>query len=136
MAGPKPLTARQAKAIPKILDSRTCEEGCHAAGISKACFYKWMQNETFRAEFERQRDRLVEAAMALLVQNIGKAVSVIVELLDHSDARLRRLSAKDLIEYYIRHKELADIEKRIEVIEDGLGHANGGSRDPQFNCLG
>jgi hypothetical protein len=120
MAASKPLTPRQARAIPKILSGRTCEEGCQAAGISKACFYLWMQQEAFRTEYESQRQRLADVAMGLLVQNVEKAVSVVVDLLDHSDARLRRLSAKDLIEHYLKHRELADIEKRLEAIERQL----------------
>ena len=116
------LTARQVRVIPKILGAKTCEAGCEAAGISTACFYKWMQDAGFRTEFERQRDRLVEAAMGLLLQNVNRAVSVHVELLDHSDARLRRLSAKDLIDYYLKHRELAEIEKRLDAVEARIGH--------------
>ena len=120
MTESKGLSAKQAKAIPRILEGQTCEEGCQAAGISKACFYKWMRDETSRAEFERQQERLAKVAMALLVQNVGKAVSVMVDLLDHSDARLRRLSAKDLIEHYLKHKELVDIETRLDAMEKQL----------------
>lgn len=120
MAHSNRLSAKQTNAIPKILASQTHEAGCQEAGISKACFYRWMQDEVFRAEFERQQERLVEAAMTLLVQNVGKAVSVMVELLDHSDARLRRLSAKDVIDYYVRRKELADFEQRLRAIEERL----------------
>jgi len=116
------LTARQVRAIPKILEGKTCEAGCQAAAISTACFYKWMQQAAFLREFERQRDRLVEAAMGLLLQNVNRAVAVHVELLDHSDARLRRLSAKDLIDYYLKHRELAEIEKRLDAVEARIGH--------------
>jgi hypothetical protein len=118
MAETKRPTGRQAKAIPKILAAKTCEEGCQAAGISKACFYKWMKQETFRAEFERQRERLVEAAFGLIAQSIEKAASVLVGLLDCQDGRLKRLAANDIIAHFLKHKELTDIEKRIEVIEN------------------
>jgi hypothetical protein len=37
--------------------------------------------------------------------------------LDDSDKRLKRFAAKDVIEYFIRHKELEDLEKRIAGIE-------------------
>ena len=120
MAESKRVTPRQAKAIPKILEGRTCEEGCQAAGISKGCFYKWMQSETFRSEFERQRGKLVEAAMGLLVQNVGRAVETLVGVLDSGDGRLKRLAANDVIEHYLKHRELADIEKRVAAIEGRL----------------
>lgn len=120
MAESNRLTARQAKAIPNILGGKTCEEGCQAAGVSKACFYKWMQNETFRAEFERQRQKLVETAFGTIAQNIEKAASVLVGLLDGQDGRLKRLAANDIIAHFLKHKELAEIEKRIEAIEGAL----------------
>jgi len=115
------LTPRQAQAIAKVLSHRTVEAGCQAAGISTATFYKWLCGETFRTEFERQRDRLVDTAMGVLVRSSETAATALAELLEHSDARLRRLSAKDIIELSLRHKELAEIEKRLNAIEERIG---------------
>lgn len=115
------LTPRQAQAIAKVLSHRTVEAGCQAAGISTATFYKWLCDEAFRTEFERQRDRLVDTAMGVLLRNSETAATALAELLDHKDARLRRLSAKDVIEYCLRHKELAEIEKRLDAIEERIG---------------
>lgn len=120
MARSQKLTTKQVKAIPMILNAKTREEGCRAAGISRACFYNWMDQEVFLAEFERQQERLAGVAMDLLVENVRKAVSALVDLLDHEDARLRRLSAKDVIEYYLQHKELADLEARAKAVEQKL----------------
>jgi len=130
MVRSKRLTTKQAKAIPRILDAKTREEGCRAAGISRACFYKWMEDEAFRAEFERQQDKLAGVAMGLLVQNVKKAVLALVDLLDHEDARLRRLSAKDVIEYYLEHKELADLEARTKAVEEKLEAKTSGGPMP------
>jgi len=79
-----------------------------------------MKQETFRAEFESQRQKLVDAAMGLLAQNVGKAIETLVGLLDAGDGRLKRLAAKDVIEHYMKHKEFSDIEKRIEAMEERL----------------
>jgi 3-polyprenyl-4-hydroxybenzoate decarboxylase len=35
-------------------------------------------------------------------------------------ARLKRLAANDIIAHFLKHKELAEIEKRIKAIEDRL----------------
>ena len=118
MANQTKLTAKQAKAIPKILAAKTYEEGCKAAGISKTCFYDWMQNETFRAEFDRQRDRIVEAAFGLLTASVEKAVSVLVGLLDCKDERLRRLTAKDILDQFLKHKEGRELEERVAALEE------------------
>jgi len=40
--------------------------------------------------------------------------------LDDSDKRLKRLTAKDIIDYFIKHKEVEDLEQRVEAIEQRL----------------
>lgn len=115
------LTPRQAQAIAKVLSHRTVEAGCQSAGISTATFYKWLCDEAFRTEFERQRDRLLDTAMGVLIRNSETAATALTGLLDHKDARVRRLSAKDVIEYCLRHKELVEIEKRLDAIEAKIG---------------
>jgi len=111
------LTTKQLKAIPILLAAKSYEQGCKAAKISKATFYAWMQGEGFAAEFERQRSELVEAAFGLIAQNIEKAVSTLVGLLDSKDQRLKRLTAKDVIDFVIRHKENEDLDKRLTEVE-------------------
>jgi Helix-turn-helix of insertion element transposase len=114
------LTTKQLKAIPKILAARTYEDGCKAANISKTTFYTWMQDEAFKAEFERQRDELVETAFSLIAQNVEKAVSALVGLLDTTDDRVKRLTANDIIDHFLKHKELAEFEERIAAVEERL----------------
>ncbi|MGE5196575.1 MAG: hypothetical protein ACM3JI_04535 [Anaerolineae bacterium] len=40
----KCLTDRQKKALPFFIISRSYEEGCRKAGVSKHAFYTWLQN--------------------------------------------------------------------------------------------
>jgi hypothetical protein len=114
------LTTKQLKAIPILLAAKSYEQGCKAAKISKATFYAWMQDEGFAAEFERQRDEIVEAAFGLIAQNIEKAVSTLVGLLNSKDERVKRLTANDVIDFIIRHKENEDLDKRLTEIEKRL----------------
>ena len=114
------LTTKQLKAVPKILAARTYEEGCKTAKISKTTFYDWIQNETFKAEFERQRAELVDTAFSQIAQNIERAVSTLVGLLDATDDRLKRLAANDVIGHFFKHRELAEFEERIAAIERRL----------------
>jgi hypothetical protein len=111
------LTTKQAKAIPILLSARSYEQGCRAARISKTTFYTWMQDEGFAAEFEKQRNEIVEAAFGMIAANIEKAVSTLVGLLDTKDDRIKRLTANDIINHFLKRRELADLEERIERIE-------------------
>jgi hypothetical protein len=114
------LTTKQAKTIPILLAAKTHEKGCKSARISKTTFYKWMQDEGFAAEFDRQRNKIAEAAFGMITQNIGKAASSLVGLLDTSDDRVKRLTANDIIGHFLKHKELKDLEERIQRVEDRL----------------
>ncbi len=49
-----------------------------------------------------------------------KAVETLVGLLDNKDDRLKRLTAKDIIDFIIRHKENEDLDKRLTEIEKRL----------------
>jgi len=120
MAEKTKLTTKQAKTIPILLAAKTYEKGCKSARISKTTFYKWMQDEGFASEFERQRNKIAEAAFGMIAQNIGKAASALVGLLDTGDDRIKRLTANDLLRHFLKHKELNDLEERIQQIEERL----------------
>ena len=115
------LTTRQAKAIPILLTARNYEAGCKKAKVAKSTFYTWMQDEGIAAEFERQRNEIVEAAFGMIAQNIEKAVSTLVGLLDSKEERIKRLTANDLISHFFKRQELVDLEERIQRIEKRLG---------------
>ena len=120
MAEEAKLTTKQAKAIPLLLAAKNYEEGCKAAKISRTTLHSWMQDEAFASEFDHQRNEIVEAAFGMISQNIEKAVSTLVGLLDTGDDRVKRLAAKDVIGHFLKHKEIRDMEERIELIEERL----------------
>ena len=56
-------------------------------------------------------------AFGVLSQSLTQAVEVLVGLLDNKDDRLKRLTAKDVIDFIIRHKENEDLDKRLKKVE-------------------
>jgi len=114
------LTDRQLKAIPHIVSSPTYTEGCKKAKINKTTFYKWLKEPEFKAELDRQRDEIAAEAFGILSQSLTQAVEALVSLLDNKDDRLKRLTAKDIIDFIIRHKENEDLDDRLEAIEQRL----------------
>ena len=114
------LTDRQIKVIPHIVACPTYTEGCEKAKINKTTLYKWLKEPEFKAELDRQRDEITQEAFGVLSQNLTKAVEALTGLLDDGDKRLKRLTAKDVIDYFIKHKESEDLEKRITAIEEKL----------------
>jgi len=111
------LTRRQLKAIPFIVASPTYADGCEKAKINKTTLYKWLKAPEFKAELERQRDNVIAEAFGVLSQSLTKAVETLVGLLDNKDDRIKRLTAKDVIDFIIRHKENEDLDKRLTEVE-------------------
>ncbi len=111
------LTARQLKAIPHIVSSPTYTEGCKKAKINKTTLYKWLKEPEFKAELDHQRNEIAAEAFGVLSQGLTQAVEALVSLLDNKDDRLKRLTAKDVIDFIIRHKENEDLDERLTEIE-------------------
>jgi hypothetical protein len=114
------LTDRQLKAIPHIVSSPTYTEGCKKAKINKTTLYKWLKEPEFKAELDRQRDEITAEAFGVLSQGLTKAVETLVSLLGNKDDRLKRLAAKDVIDFIIRHKENEDLDERLKEVEKRL----------------
>ncbi len=114
------LTARQLKTIPFIVSSPTYTEGMKKAKVGRKTFYEWLKQPEFKAELIRQRDIITAEAFGQLSQNLTKAVETLAGLLDNKDDRLKRLTAKDVIDFIVRHKENEDFDKRLTAIEQRL----------------
>ncbi len=119
-AGKTPLTDRQLKAIPVIVGSPTYTQGCKEARLNRTTFYEWLKNPEFKAELDRKREEIAAEAFGVLSQSLTKAVETLVGMLDNADDRLKRLAAKDIIDFIVRHKENEKLEKRIAAIEQQI----------------
>jgi len=116
----KGLTKRQQRAIPILLTSPTYTDAARKARVGRNTLYSWLKDPAFKAELERQRHEITEEAYGLLSQNLTKAVEVLTTLLDDSEKRLKRLAAKDILEFFIKHIEMKAFEERLEAIEECL----------------
>jgi len=111
------LTEKQLKVIPHLLGSRSIEEACRKARVSKATVYGWLREGAFGEELRRQRDQVVKGALETLKANISKATEVLVALLDSQNEGIRHRTAKDLIEFTQKAMEHEDLERRISSLE-------------------
>ena len=114
------LSRRQLRAIPFLVSSPTYTQGCEKAKINKTTLYKWLKAPDFKAELDRQRDEIAAEAFGVLAQSLTRAVETLVGLLDNKDDRIKRLTAKDVIDFIIRHQENEDLDKRLTEVEKRL----------------
>ena len=114
------LTARRIKAIRHIVACSAYTEGCEKAKLNRTPLCDWLREPDFKAELDRQRDEVAAEAFGVLSQGLTKAVETLVGSLDNKDDRLRRLIAKDIIEHFLKYKEVKELEERVAAIEQRL----------------
>jgi len=128
MNGIEPLTTKQIRIIPYLLEAPSIEQGCKRAKVSKATVYGWLKNETFRGELKRQREELIERALDSLKANISKATETLVKLLDSDKEAIQARAAEDIVEFTQKAIENEELEKRIAALEERLTQRGGNYR--------
>jgi hypothetical protein len=87
------LSARELSAIPLLVDGRlTRREVCEALGVSPSCLYKWLDNEDFMEEYERQK-------LARYQANLQLAGSVLRVHMEGAEPKLQQGAAKIVYDY-------------------------------------
>lgn len=116
----KKLTPRQRNAIAAVIACPSYSAAAEKAGISRSTLYRWLDEPDFRAELDHQRDRMAEQASLQLLQATSRAVTVLCDLLDDDDPRVRRLAAQSILNYALQTRELIELTRRIEAVEDSI----------------
>ena len=119
------LTPRQRRAIPLILAGKNIESGCMSAGISKQTFYKWLKDETFRGEYQRQQGLLFDLAFDTVKRNVQDGADKLAGLLATSNPQLLRRVCRDVLDYALKMKEMTDVEARLDVLERTVSRRGG-----------
>jgi len=115
------LTSKQLKMITNILSSPSVEKACKKSKISRATYYKWLENEIFKSLLEEKRKEIVKEAFDKLKLSVNIAVDVLVGLMKSKNETTRRQAAEDVLDYTIKATEIESIESRLEKIEQRIG---------------
>ena len=115
---PNCLTRKQTEAIPHLVGAKSLEEGRKKARIGKATLYAWLKDEGFRSELERQRRLIITDAIERLKAGITKAVDGLIELSEDKEKGIRLRACEKVLDFFVKTKEIDEIEKRLERIEN------------------
>jgi DUF1680 family protein len=121
-------TDRQRRVIPYLLASPSTEEACRRARINKTTVYEWLKDDTFRQEFKRQRDAVIERALDCLKANIAKATETLVKHLDSERPNISIRAAEDIIQFAQKALEDEELERRIAALEARIDQQGGHHR--------
>ena len=117
---PVRLTHRQITALPYLLSSGTVAEGSKLAGISRTTFYRWMEDEAFRAQFEELRADVQSYAYAELRGLTLKGALVLAQMLEDPSSAIRLKAAQMAVSAGMRVGDQADFQKKLARIEDAF----------------
>ena len=95
----KELSEKQVLAIPHLVSAKSFGETAELVGVNRRTIYRWMDDPTFREEYDRQRDAVASFARASMRSLMLKALSVQAERLDSDDPRERARAAKAIMDY-------------------------------------
>ena len=95
----KELSERQELAIPHLVSAKSASETAELIGVNRTTIYRWMDDPTFREEYDRQRDAVADFARSSMRTLMLKALSVQAERLDSDDPKERARAAKEIIDY-------------------------------------
>ena len=115
------LTPKQALALPYIVAAPSAVEGARAANIGETTLHRWMNDPTFRAEFELQRKAVADLAYTEFRGLALKSVLIFAELLDDPNSNVRLQAARATVRTALKVEESQDIRKRLEVLSESIG---------------
>ena len=114
------LNRKQRECIPHLIGARSLEEGRLKAKVSKATLFKWLKEDVFKAELDRQRNIVTSEALDRLKASLSKAVDELAGLIDADEKNIKIRACERVIEYFMKTKELSDIEGRLIALEKAL----------------
>lgn len=116
------LTRRQQRALACLLDSRSLAEAARRAKCSESTLRLYLRNETFKAEYQRQLDALLDDATGRIKKGIGPALDSLRDIAEdpRQPPAPRVAAARGLIEAGL--KVIRELEDRqtLESLERQL----------------
>ncbi len=95
----KELSEKQVLAIPHLVSAKSVSETAELVGVTRRTVYRWMDDPTFREEYDRQRDAVASFARSGMRALMLKALVIQAERFDSNNARESARAAKVIMDY-------------------------------------
>ncbi len=114
------LTDRQLAALPHVAASPTLSQAARSASIGRATLYRWLQDERFRQALDRLQAEAADFARSELQGLMLKGILVLSQAMDDSNPDIRLRAARATLYLALKVKDIKDIERRLETIDDAF----------------
>ena len=108
------LSEKQLIAIPHLVSSKSISEAAELAGVGRTTIYRWLNDPTFRAAYEEQRDAVAKYARSGMRSLMLKALSIQAERLESDDPKERARAAQAIMDYDTKTARTHENQKVID----------------------
>lgn len=114
------------KMLFAILSNKDILTASKTLGISVQSIYNRLRKPEFRQRLQQERQAKFEVANNKLTDSMGKAISVLVEILEDANvsAGVRIRAAQIILDITLKVTEQADIIQRLDSLEEQLQSHN------------
>lgn len=116
------LTRRQTKALAALIECKSVAEAARRCGCAESTLHVYLKNETFRAEYQRQLDALLDGAANRAKQGISPALDILRAVAEDpmQPPASRVTAARGLIDGGLRVIKEHEDRKLIEALGEQL----------------
>lgn len=106
--------------ILALLSSRTQAEAAKKIGVNSNLISDRKKDAEFIRKYNEYKSTLIESTANKLLSANTQAIDTLVALLNDNNSSVRVASAKTILSYAKEYIMLADLEKRLQAIEQAM----------------
>lgn len=116
------LTTNQRKALKALLECSTIRAAAEDCDLGEATLYRYLRDDTFKAELRKRQDAVVSSVTAALVGLAGEAVAALRDILESKSASdaVKVRAALGWLGQMRQSVELADLSERVSRLEEQI----------------
>ena len=115
------MANRRNGALLSLLENNSVADAAVACGISQTTIFRYLQDPTFRAKFQKANQDMVDIALTKLQRACGNAVDVLVEIMNDKNVPpgVRVRAADCILSRSMDTTKIEALELRISQLEEG-----------------
>lgn len=117
--------------LKAMLEQSNVTQAIKTSGISKATAYKYLKDPEFKSELDKQQGNCIREAVCLMKGKLSRCAEELLKIVeDPGTADQVKINAVNAVfSAYKNLGETADIQARLEKLEDMLEKAEGNSNE-------